>query len=100
MFGEMFVGVVKHIQHFTQQRKTKFVLNQDQTLPNAAKQIKCYETKQGGQTSPTFHQTFVFEMLGEMIDLFDRGLPKPLLLDYIILRGTRALKLTCQLLKS
>ena len=32
------------------------------------------ETKQGGQTSPTFHQTFVFEMFGEMFDLFDRGL--------------------------
>ena len=41
------------------------------TLPN-----KCYETKQGGQTSPTFHQTFVFDMLGEMFNLFDRGLTK------------------------
>ena len=38
------------------------------TLPN-----KCYETKQGGQTSQTFHQTFVFELLGEMFDLFDQG---------------------------
>ena len=39
MFGEMFVGVVKHIQHFTQQRKTKFVFDLDQTLPNTAKQM-------------------------------------------------------------
>ena len=31
-------------------------------------------TKQGGQTGPTFHQTLVFKMLGEMFDLFDRGL--------------------------
>ena len=34
---------------------------------------KCYETKLGGQTSPTFHLTFVFKMLGEMFDQFDRG---------------------------
>ena len=30
-------------------------------------------TKQGGQTGPTFHQTLVFKMLGEMFDLFDGG---------------------------
>ena len=71
-FGEMFVRVVKHIQHFTQQRKTRLVFDPDQTLPNTLPN-KCYETKQGGQTSPTFHQTFVFEMLGEKFDLFDRG---------------------------
>ena len=38
------------------------------TSPN-----KCYVTKQGGQTGPTFHQTLVFEMLGEMFDQFDQS---------------------------
>ena len=37
-------------------------------LPN-----KCYESKQGGRTSPKFHQTFAFILLGEIFDLFDRG---------------------------
>ena len=73
MFGEIFVVVVKHIQHL---RKTKFVFDLGQTLLTLRTTLpnKCYETKQGGQTSQTFHQTFVFEMLGEMFDLFDRGL--------------------------
>ena len=55
-FGEMFVGVVKQIQHFAQQRKKNLFLTQIKlhpTLPN-----KCYETKQGDQTGPTLHQTF------------------------------------------
>ena len=32
---------------------------------------KCYVTKHGCQTSPTFHQAPVFQMLGEMFDQFD-----------------------------
>ena len=68
MFGEMFVGFVIQIQYFTQKWKTKFIFEPDQTLPNTAKQMLW------DQTSPTFHQAFVFEMLGEMFDLFDRGL--------------------------
>ena len=38
------------------------------TSPN-----KCDVTKQGGQTSQTFHQTFALQMLGEVFDRFDRG---------------------------
>ena len=45
MFGELFVGVVKQIQPFTQQRKTKFVLDLDQTSSTTAKQMLLDQTR-------------------------------------------------------
>ena len=39
IFGEKFAGVVKQIQHVTQQLKPKFVYDLDQTSSNTAKQI-------------------------------------------------------------
>ena len=74
MFCEMLVRVVKQIQHFTQQRKTKFVFDRDQTTSNIAEQILCDQTRR--PKKPKISSNICFIMLGEMFDLFNRRLTK------------------------
>ena len=71
MLDEMFAGVVKQTQHFTQQRKTivafdliKFVQHCQTNVMRANKVAN----------KPNILSNFVFKMLGEMFDLFDLGL--------------------------